>query len=160
MTAVDGAFRCPEAAVYWRYISSSLDRLVAIAADAPPELADWTPPAPHANSLVTLAAHVVANAEENVVAVIMGQGVVRDRAEEFSPSVSAARVSTRWTDVRPTLERSLGVLDPARLDQAVSHPRRGTLTVREVLLVVARHAAEHLGQAELTRDLAVAAHAT
>jgi hypothetical protein len=29
----------------------------------------------------------------------------------------------------------------------------GVLTGREVLLVVARHAAEHLGQVELTRDL-------
>jgi hypothetical protein len=33
------------------------------------------------------------------------------------------------------------------------HPRRGAISGREILIVVARHAAEHLGQAELTRDL-------
>jgi hypothetical protein len=37
------------------------------------------------------------------------------------------------------------------------HPRRGPLSGREILIVVARHAAEHLGQAELTRDLMKAA---
>jgi hypothetical protein len=34
------------------------------------------------------------------------------------------------------------------------------LTGREILLVVARHAAEHLGQADLTRDLATAMQAS
>jgi hypothetical protein len=30
------------------------------------------------------------------------------------------------------------------------------VTGREVLMILARHAAEHVGQAELTRDLAIA----
>jgi hypothetical protein len=34
---------------------------------------------------------------------------------------------------------------------------RGEVTGREVLMLMARHAAEHVGHAELTRDLAVAA---
>ncbi|MDP9352215.1 MAG: DUF664 domain-containing protein [Chloroflexota bacterium] len=41
----------------------------------------------------------------------------------------------------------------SRLEEEIEHPRRGRITGREVLLVVARHCAEHLGQAELTRDL-------
>ncbi len=46
---------------------------------------------------------------------------------------------------------ALSALD---LEREVTHPRRGALTGRDVLIVVARHAVEHLGQAELTRDLA------
>ncbi|MBN1310607.1 MAG: hypothetical protein JXB30_04240 [Anaerolineae bacterium] len=33
------------------------------------------------------------------------------------------------------------------------HPRRGQMAGRAELIIVARHAAEHMGQAELTRDL-------
>ncbi len=33
-------------------------------------------------------------------------------------------------------------------------PHRGNLTGREILLMVAHHLAEHLGQAALTRDMA------
>ena len=39
------------------------------------------------------------------------------------------------------------------LDAAREHPRRGTLTGRDVLIVVARHTAEHWGEAQLTRSL-------
>ena len=41
----------------------------------------------------------------------------------------------------------------ATLDRERTHPRRGALTAREVLIVVARHAAEHWGEAQLTRSL-------
>ena len=39
------------------------------------------------------------------------------------------------------------------LDRARQHPRRGIITGRDVLIVVARHAAEHWGEAQLTRSL-------
>ena len=38
-------------------------------------------------------------------------------------------------------------------DGTRAHPRRGTITGRDVLIVVARHAAEHWGEAQLTRSL-------
>ncbi|MCB0140064.1 MAG: DUF664 domain-containing protein, partial [Caldilineaceae bacterium] len=34
-----------------------------------------------------------------------------------------------------------------------THPRRGQMSGRAILMVVMRHAAEHMGHAELTRDL-------
>ena len=39
------------------------------------------------------------------------------------------------------------------LDGARQHPRRGIITGRDVLIVVARHTAEHWGEAQLTRSL-------
>ena len=44
-------------------------------------------------------------------------------------------------------------LDDAILDQPFTHPRRGQMSGRAILMVVIRHAAEHMGHAELTRDL-------
>lgn len=38
-------------------------------------------------------------------------------------------------------------------DRARHHPRRGIITGRDVLIVVACHAAEHWGEAQLTRSL-------
>jgi hypothetical protein len=48
---------------------------------------------------------------------------------------------------------SLATLTPADLDGFRRHPRRGDITGREVLIVVARHAAEHWGEVQLTRSL-------
>ena len=39
------------------------------------------------------------------------------------------------------------------LDAARQHPRCDTITGRDVLIVVARHTAEHWGEAQLTRSL-------
>jgi hypothetical protein len=59
--------------------------------------------------------------------------------------------------LRPRLAEALANLPPGALDASYSHPRRGTVTGRDILIIVARHSAEHLGQAELTRDLLRAA---
>jgi len=59
-----------------------------------------------------------------------------------------------WPGLRAELEEGLSALPTSDLARAVEHPRRDPLSGREILIVVARHVAEHLGQAELTRDLA------
>ena len=66
-------------------------------------------------------------------------------------------VRQRWQDLCELLCLALDNLPPAEFDREFWHARRGPLTGCEILLVVARHAAEHLGQAELTRDLLNAA---
>jgi hypothetical protein len=55
------------------------------------------------------------------------------------------------------MRQELASLSSEAMASERPHPRRGTITAREVLLVAARHAAEHYGQALLTRDLALAA---
>ncbi|MEZ4522019.1 MAG: hypothetical protein R3A46_10315 [Thermomicrobiales bacterium] len=95
-------------------------------------------PAAETNSIAALAFHTVGNAEENVIETLSGREAGRDRDQQA---------------LGPLLERDLGDPDDKRLSEPCNHPRRGSLTGREVLIVVARHSAEHLGQAELTRDL-------
>jgi len=147
-----------EALISWRYIASSLDRLVACLEGLSETQLNWRPPAPDTNSLYALAIHTLGNAEENLLQTLAGGSVDRDRDEEFAAQgASAQAVGARWATLRPALRAHLASLPADALDTAYAHPRRGTITGREILIVVARHAAEHLGQAELTRDLLRAA---
>ncbi|MDP9375735.1 MAG: DinB family protein [Chloroflexota bacterium] len=151
--------RSCEVATFWRYIASSLDRLVGLVDGLDEEGLNWRPPAPGANSLNVLAAHTLGNAEENLLEILGGRRVGRDREAEFGATADArasASLRERWQGLRVRIEAAVAVLPPAELDREREHPRRGTLTGRDVLIVVARHAAEHLGQAELTRDLLLA----
>jgi HAMP domain-containing protein len=150
-------FAADEARVYWRYISSSIDRLVTLAMEAPAEVISWEPPAAGANSILGLTRHTLANAEENILGLVLGHPVNRLREDEFAAKGSVEAVATAWNTLREELDRDLVAVTEREVSGTVRHPRRGELARREVLLVVARHAAEHLGQAELTRDLAHAA---
>jgi uncharacterized damage-inducible protein DinB len=151
-------FAAAEALIFWRYIASSLDRLVACLTDRSEAQLNWRPPAPATNSLYALAVHTLGNAEENLLQTLAGQPVGRDRAGEFAARGDSAQVvAARWATLRAEVGARLASLPADALDVTYHHPRRGPLTGREILIVVARHAAEHLGQAELTRDLLHAA---
>ncbi len=150
-----------EAVMYGKYILRSLDRLVGCLEGLDEQGLNWRPPAPGANSLYALAVHTLANAEENVLGTLCQQLVERDREAEFAARRASPReLEAHWRKLRVRLDRALSGLPQERLDEDVRHPRRGTVTGREVLLVVARHCAEHLGQAELTRDLLLASGKT
>jgi uncharacterized damage-inducible protein DinB len=143
-----------EVAIFWRYTARSLDRLVALIAGLDEVELGWRPPAEGANSLRVLAVHTLGNTEENLVGLLGEEDVARDRTAEFTAGGGdGAELERRWRSLRARVERALGALDAESLARRYAHPRRGTVSGREVLLIVARHAAEHLGQAELTRDL-------
>ena len=151
-------FRAAEVQTFWRYIAGSLDRLVDLVSQCPQDVVTWVPLAPGANSILVLASHTLSNTEENLLGVVAGHAVARDRHTEFdAESQSRESIVARWHGLRPRIESALAGLPTPSLDLAVAHPRRGSISGREVLIVVARHAAEHLGQAQLTRDLAVQA---
>jgi hypothetical protein len=150
----DTTFASLEAATFWRYISSTLDRLAELAITVEHDGLHWRPPTEDANSIAVLAVHTLWNAEENIIQTLCGTPAGRTRDEEFVVRpVTADDVRDHWADLRPRLEAALAQLTTADLDGDRSHPRRGVIKGREVLIVVARHTAEHLGQAELTRDL-------
>jgi len=146
------------------FVCRSLDRIVQCLDGLTERERNWCPPAPSANSLYAIAVHSLANAEENILSVLCWQPLARLRGDEEHESEWAVRATTanhdcvpkRWTELRLRLETALSSLDPAELDRERPHPRRGSITGREVLYVVARHTAEHQGQAELTRDLIIA----
>ena len=144
----------------WPYIARSIERLIVVAFDdLDADGRSWRPRAPKANSVLALVNHTISNAEDNLLGTILGRSMHYDRQIDFdSPAETAQAVRDRWADIRRTFEEALPSLDDARLIEAIQHPRRGSITRFDVLIVVARHAAEHLGQAELTRDLYRAAH--
>ncbi len=112
-----------------------------------PDVAGW-------NSLASIARHVMANAEENILGVAGGQAVLRTREYEFvdNSSRTAAELQEHWRDLRRRLEAYFATLTLEALDDIREHRRRGRVTVLELLLVVLRHAAEHEGHAQMTRD--------
>jgi hypothetical protein len=137
-----------------RFIFGTIDDLVQSLEGLTAAQLNWQPPAADTNSLYAIVTHVLGNAEENVLRTVCGLPVSRSRAAEL-----AARGETwepmrdHWRELRARIETALGALPPGDLDRERPHPRRGMLTGREVLLVVARHAAEHWGEAQLTRGL-------
>src|SRR5258706_15758768 len=146
--------RNAEPVPFWRYIAGSADRLVELLHGLSEAELNWRPPAPETNSLFVLATHTIANTEENILATLCGEPLRRERAAEFQAhGTTSEPLRERWALLRRRIEAALAELPPGTLDAMRQHPRRGSLTAREILIVVARHAAEHLGQAELTRDL-------
>lgn len=147
-------FRDDEVGCFERYICGTIDSLVAALGGLNERELSWRPDAPDTNSLYGIAMHVLANAEENILGTVCGLAVTRNRAEEFSAgAASAATVQERWQALRARIHEALARLAASDLGTPRPHPRRGTLAAREVLLIAARHAAEHWGEAQLTRSL-------
>jgi uncharacterized damage-inducible protein DinB len=142
------------ARITWPYIESSIDRLVDLAASLTPVERTYRPAFDGANSIATLTGHTIANAEDNLLGTLLGDPVTYDRERDFdAPETDIEQIRARWDRLRSTFAARLDELDDGRLLANTVHPRRGEMTGAAVLLVVARHAAEHLAHAELTRDL-------
>ena len=145
-----------ETLLFWRYISSSVDQLIATMDDLTAAEINWSPIG-DANSLYVLATHTMGNVTQNLLGVLCGQPVQRERDAEFAAQGDTPdALRTQWQTLRARIQAQLEQLDVAALNQPHTHPGRGELTGREVLIVVARHSAEHMGQAFLTRDLVLA----
>jgi hypothetical protein len=139
---------------FQRFIFGTIDHLVQSLEGLSEAQLNWRPPAADTNSLYAIATHVLGNTEENVLQTVCGQPVRRFRAEELASRGSTWEpVRDRWHELRARIEAALAALLPGELDRVRPHPRRGTLTGRDVLIVVARHAAEHWGEAQLTHSL-------
>lgn len=141
------------AAVAWPYAVRSVERLLACLDGLSTE-AIHRSPLPSGNSLSVLATHMIGNIEETVWGVVCGHTVARDRAAEFQASgVTAAELQERWQQLCANINGALATMSAADLAKPRQHPRRGALSANEIFVVVARHAAEHLAQAEMTREL-------
>ncbi len=136
-----------------------LDRLLETIADLDEEAVNWKPPAPGANSLLVLITHALGSAEEHVVGIAAGLTVVRNRDAEFVAKGAAAHLASRAADVRSRITEALSSLE-GRLDEERDAPfRRWPAlrgTVRDRLVHSVSHTAEHVGHAQITRDLYLA----
>ncbi len=142
----------------WPYIERTLDRMTAVVHGCSVEQLNWRPPAPETNSIFALATHTYGNARMNILGVLCGQPIERDRDAEFRAVATIDNAAfPEGAVIRDELAAAMNALDDTAMDRPCTHPVRGEVTGREVLMLMARHAAEHVGHAELTRDLAVAA---
>ncbi|SRR5260370_20733654 len=147
-----------EATIFCHYIVNSLDRLLACLDGLSAEQLNWQPAVPNANSLYALTTHTLGNTEENILFTLFGKPSSREREKEFlAQGYSADELIARWHILRTQMQEALLGLSSKDLQEERTHPRRGVITGLDILIVVARHTAEHLGQAELTRDLMLAA---
>ena len=142
------------AATIWSYAARSIERLIAVAfEDLDSAGRAWHPDVPDANSVLALLNHTISNAEDNLLGTVLGQSLHYDRQADFdTPTASQDAIHERWNGIRSIFEAALPTLDNPRLAETMQHPRRGPVTRLDILIVVARHAAEHLAHAELTRD--------
>jgi hypothetical protein len=131
---------------------AEIERVLRAADDLDAAQLSWTPNAKEANSILVLAAHTVGAAERHIVRSIGGGPVSGTRDEEFVASGELAPVRARWDALRPKIVDVLDHLPPGRLDDEVPPPSR-IRTIQGLLVHAIAHAAEHAGQAELTRDM-------
>ena len=143
----------PEIDLYWDKIRNSVDELVACLEGLDSDSLNWKP-LDNANSLYVLATHTMGNVRHNFLNILCGQPLVRDRDSEFAAmGASAAEIEAVWNDLQGQISEAVQGLPPGDLDRVRDDPQRGKITGRELMVIVARHAAEHYGQAQLTRDL-------
>jgi hypothetical protein len=142
-----------EAALYAESIVGKVERIVSCLDGRSDDEINARPPVKDANSLHVLAVHTMANVSESVFEIILDQPVNRDRDAEFAVAKgSATAVRTQWEDLKRRVQLAVEGLTPHQLDAEYTHHRRGTITGRQLLLLTATHASEHVGHAELTRD--------
>jgi hypothetical protein len=135
----------------------AIDEIVAQLEGLDPAQANAKPDAPDTNSLWVIAVHTVSSIEQNVLQHICGQDIPRDRDSEFIAEASSAseldELRRRWEDVRQRVSDGLATVsaeDAARIRQ---HPVYGSVDAYGVLMEVLFHAANHAGEATLTRRL-------
>jgi hypothetical protein len=144
----------PEIALLARKLTSAVDRIFARIDGLDEDGLNWKPPAPEANSLYILGTHIIGNVRQNVLIVLGGAPDDRDRDAEFEASGANAReLIDRWNEVKEQITTRLSELGGEILDQEYAHPRRGATSGRELLINAIAHANEHIGHAELTRQL-------
>lgn len=137
----------------WSYISGSIEQLLKCLDGLSSKDLNWYP-IESANSLYVLATHVLGNVEENIIEILYGQKVNRIREDEFKASGDSIEpILSKWSDLQIRVKDCIKNLSPENLTSVRKHPRRGELSGWEILVIVARHTAEHMGQAKLTRDL-------
>jgi len=128
-----------------------------VLAGLPDEALNWRP-GPDMNSLAVLVEHAWASAQM-WTARAAGQQVQRDRAAEFRANRGAAALRELLAGGLARVEELLAAVDPTRYDEAdesavrPGQAREEPITRAWCLLHAIEHLSEHLGQAQLTRQL-------
>ena len=120
----------------------------------PPEALDWSP-GPELNSLAVLAVHVAGAESYWVGEVVGGHSVGRDRATEFATQqFDVASLMARLDASLDLATVTLTDLDPETVSELrVSPVHKREQTVAWALYHALEHTAQHVGHAQMTRQL-------
>lgn len=143
----------PEIAMFWDATRETVDVILACMDGFSGDDLNWQP-TPDASSLYVLAAHTMGNVEHIVLRLLGGGPGERDRVAEFTASGDSVEpLQAHWRDLQARAEATLAALPADALDASYEFGSHGAISGRKLLLIMARHAREHMGHAELTRDL-------
>ena len=142
-----------EIGMYQDSVDGSLEMIMDCFEGLDGEAIRWQPLAT-ANCLAVIAKHSLANAHRNVLAHFGGEPYDYHRDEEFVlEHEDVASLISTWEALRERMRGCLNTMPKSSLDAICNHARMGPVSGRVVLLQAARHAAEHAGEARLTRHL-------
>lgn len=166
----------PEAELYNKYMCIALDRIFATHDGLSVDELNWRPIEGDTSSLYILGVHIVGNIRQGVVGVFGDKPDTRVRDLEFSavagslepehagwvnhhgaPPAGWANESAveYWEQLRGEVADVFANVTEEQLDRVYSHPRRGDVTGHELCVFTIAHANEHVGHAELTRQLII-----
>lgn len=148
---------------YSRHIRSLLERVCAGLQGLSEAQLNWRPPIDGANSAYVIAAHTLGNARAWVLGIACGQPLGRDRPAEFRASGRvAAELVAAGRQLSGEIEGALAALSASGLERRLLPARDlwgegepSEISVRQALIAVVEHASIHLGQMQITRDLAL-----
>ena len=144
-------------------IRSILERVCACLDGLSEAQLNWRPPIDGGNSVYVIATHTLGNARAFVLGIACGQPLERDRLAEFRASGrDAADLTARARRLVDDIESALAGLSASDLDRRLLPPKSlwgegeaQEISVRQAILHVVEHASIHLGQLQITRDLAL-----
>jgi hypothetical protein len=152
----------PELHTYAQELRWILDQISRTVDGLTERQLNWRPSTGTANSAYAIASHVVGSTRVYVLGFGCGQMVTRDRSAEFAASGSSPQdLVTALAQLTGEITAALATLAPATLDERLRPAQElwGTgqaqeISRRKALVESIRHAALHLGELRLTRDLA------
>ena len=147
---------------YARELAFLLGQVCVCVRDLTPAQLNWRPDTGTANSAYAIASHVVAATRVYALGFGCGQPVHRDRPAEFTGAGDDAGVVIAGAEALATdIGKALAALAPDALERRFVPPRElwgggdiHEISARDALVESIRHAALHLGELRLTRDLA------
>jgi hypothetical protein len=151
-----------ELETYADEIRSLLDRVAATLDGLTESQANRRPELPGANSVYVIVSHVLGNARSMILGIVCDRIQSRDRPAEFSASGGIAGLQAAARALTDEIVAAIADIPLSELDRRLvptqelwgEGPLR-EMSVRGVLVATIEHASIHLGQLQVTRDMAL-----
>lgn len=151
-----------ETVMYESQIRSIVGRVLGQLEGLSEEQLNWRPPSEGSNSAYVIAAHTLGNARAWVLGIACGREMGRDRPAEFRASGGHAHLAEEARQLSEKIGEALAALPASALERRLRPPQElwgegepREISVRQALIEVVEHASIHLGELQVTRELAL-----